>query len=127
MLSDPLSVTYNGSAKSLPARGSFEPRAGKLIASRAYGTADNEFGVVTSSWLLPAGVTRSEIILTRVTPDSDSDPFNGNWRELPNSVGLVFEANSFRYATSVDIPLLRTALLSLVDSSFQAKLISGEL
>lgn len=127
MLSDPLSVTYDGSAKSLPSRGSFDPAAGKLIASRAYATADNEFEVLNSSWLMPGAVTRSEIILTRVTPDADNDPFTGNWQRLPNSVGLVFEANSFRYATSVDIPLLRTALLALVDSSLQARLISGEM
>ena len=126
MLSDPLSITYNSVGKSLPATGSFEPAVGRLINSRRYATSDSQFEVFTSSWI-NGDVVRTEITLRRTTPDPDSDPFTGNTPALPNSVGLVFEANTLRYATSVDIPLLRTALLALVDSTLQGRLIAGEL
>lgn len=126
MLSDPLSVTYNGNAKSLPRLGSDSPVPGRIVQSRRYATPDGEFEVSTSVLSNDADVTRVEILLTRAAPDNDADPFNGLWRRLPNSVGLVYEVNNLHFNTSTDIPLLRTALLALVDSTLQGRLIGGE-
>lgn len=127
MLSDPLSVTYNSVAKSLPAVGAATPATKKLDESRCYRTADGEFEVRTLKYTDSVGMTRFEISLSRATPDSDTDPFNDSWHYLPNSFGLVYEVNDVRFATSVDIPLLRTALLALVDSTLQSRILGGEL
>jgi len=126
MLSDPLVVTYDGNAKSLP-RGHAH-RAGpiRVLGKSSYVGYDEEFAVYTQRAQLGGDVTRSEIILERVTPDPD-DPFTGNYLRLPNRVGLVFEVNNFRYATETDVPLLRAALDSLVTSTIASRLISGEL
>jgi hypothetical protein len=39
---------------------------------------------------------------------------------------LAFTTNTFGAGTSVDIPLIRSALLALVDSTLQGRLIAGE-
>lgn len=126
MFSDPLAVTYNSVAKSLPRASA--PRVGvsKQTGAGSYATSDGEFSVFTTLSLLGSQGFRSEILLGRTAPDTDG-PFIGNYQLYPNRVGLVYEYNSLRIATAVDIPLLRTALLSLVDSTFQSRLIAGEL
>jgi hypothetical protein len=43
-----------------------------------------------------------------------------------NSVTLAFTTNTFGAGMSVDIPLIRSALLALVDSTLQGRLIAGE-
>jgi hypothetical protein len=126
MFSDPLSVTYNSVAKSLARTTGTRSGVSKQLGHNVYGTADGEFQVfVTQSSLANQGV-RSEILLSRTSLDADG-PFAGNFDLYPNRVGLVYEVNSLRVATAVDVPLLRSALLSLVDSTFQSRLIAGEL
>lgn len=128
MLPDPLVVTYNGSTKNLP-RAAFE-RTGvsKLIKSSSYVTSNGEFAVTTAAYSVGKFDTRVEIVLRRVLPDSDADPFNGNNADsLGNGFGFVLEFNKFQYGTSVDLPLLRTALTSLVDSTFLGRLVGGEI
>jgi hypothetical protein len=88
-----------------------------------YSTPDREFEIKISKYRTGEGVNRYEVILGRVTPDTSI--FDGN-TSLPNRVGLVYEVNDLMYATSVDIPLLRTALLALVDSTLQGRIVGGE-
>lgn len=126
MFTDPMSVTYNGSSKTLPRSSGTRPGPKAELAKSTFRTPDGEFAVYITQTRMADDVRRSEIILERVTQDSDTDPFNSSWRSLPNRVGLVFEVNSLTYATSTDINLLRTALLALVDSTFQGKMIGGE-
>lgn len=127
MLSDPLAVTYDGVAKTLPRSTGVTSGVTKRLGVNFYRTADGEFVAKTARSLLANGSFLSSIELGRTTPDADSDPFNGDWSALPNFFGLTYTVNPVRYATSVDIPRLRTALLALVDTSLQARLISGEL
>jgi len=49
------------------------------------------------------------------------------YREVRNGFGLsiMFDAQT-RAEASVDVPKLRTAVLALVDTAFQSRLISGE-
>lgn len=125
MFSDPLVVTYNSSSKSLPRAASPFNGITKLLGTSSYATSDGEFAVKTARFSSGSSHTRSEIILSRIVPDSD--PFTGVTPDARNSVGLIFEVNDLRMGTSVDVPLIRAALLSLVDSSFQTRLYSGEL
>lgn len=128
MLSDPLSVTYNGSAKSLPRTGGSTRGVKKVLANSVYNTADGEFTVRTVHSLMGDGGHRMEITLSRRVPDPDSDPLTGATSSVwTNSVGLVYEFNDSHYQTNTDIPLLQTALLSLVDSTLRGRLLGGEI
>lgn len=120
MFSDPLAVTYSGSAKSLPRVSSADVPGGS--ASR-YRTADGEFEItITNSRI--GELTETEILFTRVQPDPDG-PFTGDYKVLPNSFGMRYIANNLRYNRS-DITSLRAALLALVDTTFESRLLGGE-
>lgn len=120
MLSEPQAVTFDGSAKSL-ARISSSPRG-------VFRTADGEFELTISNDARQRnGVARREISLARRIPDpTPSDHFD-DYREIRNVFGLFYEFDSFTRAnSSVDIPLLRTALLAYVDATLQGRIIVGE-
>lgn len=125
MLSDPLSVTYNSSVKSLARTGPSASGVKRVLSKTGYNTADGEFRVNVTQSLLGNGSERAEILLTRLQLDPDG-PFTGNYVELPNSVGLVFETNQLKYNASTDIPLLQAALTTLVDATLRGRLIGGE-
>jgi len=121
MLTDPLSVTYNSVAKSL-VRITSEP------GTTRYRTADGEFEVLIASGISSQGTNaeRRTISLSRRIPDpTPSDVFD-DFREIRNVFSLSYEFDSTRAESSVDIPLLRTALLAFVDSAMQGRLIAGE-
>jgi hypothetical protein len=126
MFSDPLSVTYNSVAKSLARSSGSFPGIRRQLAQSVYRDAAQEFSLQTGQYLMADGSNRSEIILSRLNPDSDTDPFNAGSTRLPNSVGLVFTRNSFGWNTSTDVPLLQTALTTLVDSTLRGRLLAGE-
>lgn len=122
MFTDPLSVTYNGSAKSLP-------RTRQDRTGTVYKTADGEFEVYINQ--NPpnekTGIMTSSIKLARRIPDpTPSDPFDP-WREERNAFGISYQYDVTRNQASTDHPLLRTALLALVDSTFYGRLIAGEM
>lgn len=119
MFTDPLSVTYNGSAKSLA-------RISSDQTGSVYATADGEFLATVKNSPTEDGLVRIEVLFGRNTPDPTPDPFSGGPGSVPNRVGLVYEVNPNRFYSTSEIPLLRTALLSLVDSTFQSRLIAGE-
>lgn len=127
MLSDPLSITYNSVAKSLPRSSGRLPGEVRLLGTQMYADSAGEFVAKTTRSLLADGSNRVEFLLGRTNPDTDSDPFNAGSTRLPNYVGIVYITNSSLWNTSVDVPLLRTALLSFVDSTLAGRLIGGEL
>lgn len=122
MLTDPLSVTYDGVVKSLA-------RVGVGPIDSSYATSDGEFeiSISNSPGVNPKGTAgrRIEVILTRFPPDS-TDPAFSQARFPSNSVGLVYWIDSSRSFTTADVPLLRAALLALVDTTLQGRLISNE-
>jgi hypothetical protein len=120
MLSDPLAVTYNGSAKSLPRT------SGSRLTS-SFRTADGEFQVNTwGSRMTKDGRESVSIELVRRLPDpTPSDAFDA-YRDIKNSFAVTYAFDRTRSEASVDLPRLRTALLALVDSTFEGRLISGE-
>lgn len=124
MLNDPLSVTYNGTAQSLArVSDTSGPVVKAWLGRTAFRTADGEFKVFITKNRTDDGCFRVEVLLERT--QSDSDPFNGITR-TPNRVGLVFEVNSLKYNTDVDIDRLRSALDAFVDPTIQSRLIAGE-
>jgi hypothetical protein len=126
MLPDPSSVTYNAVAKSLARGAGFFPGPVRRLGDSFYATADREFEMKIARTLMGNDVERTEILLSRTTYDNDANPHTGT-RIVPNRFGVVYEVNTSRYDTETDIPLLRTALLSFVDTSTQSKLIAGEM
>jgi len=121
MFTDPLSVTYNSSAKSLP-------RVSTRGQSSVYRTADKEFEVNISNFRAARDGRRLvQLELVRLVPDPTPDPFTSG-RMVRNSFGVTygFDADT-RAESSVDLPLLRSAVLALVDSTFAGRLITGEI
>jgi len=93
-----------------------------------YRTGDGEFEIkIFDSPYHRDGETRREIIFARRLPDPTPANVFDDYREVRNSFGISygFDTNS-RAESSVDIPLLRTALLSFVDSTLQGRIIAGE-
>jgi hypothetical protein len=125
VLTDPLAITYSGSNKSLARVAGFKPGLARTIATQRYATPDGEFEAFVSQSTMGGGIVRSELMLGRTAPDPDS-PFVGRWDPWSNRIGVCYEANSLRFNTAVDVPLLRTALLTLVDTTLQSRLIGGE-
>jgi len=121
VLTDPLSVTYNGSAKSLP-RVSLDARGS------VYRSADGEFEISISKFLPPRyGISGSGIFLARRLPDPTPSNVFDDYRVIYNTFGITygFDTNT-RAEASVDLPRLRTALLSFVDSTLEGRLVAGE-
>jgi len=120
MLSDPLAVTYNSTAKSLP-------RVSARRDRTVYRTADGEFEVtISNSPIQRNGSNGASIMLARRIPDPTPSNVFDDYREIRNAFGISYVFDATRAETSVDVPLLRTALLSLVDTTLQSRLISGE-
>jgi hypothetical protein len=122
MFTDPFAVTYNGTGLTLP----------RVEAQRdytRYKTADGEFEVVISNNLRQPSVgvaCKASIKLVRRLPDvTPSNAFDA-YRDIRNSFGISFGFDASRLETSTDIGRLRTALLALVDTTLQGRLISGE-
>jgi hypothetical protein len=121
VLTDPLSVTYDGSAKSLP-RVSLD-RRGSI-----YRTADGEFEVSISSFLPPRyGIGGTGIFLARRLPDPTPSNVFDDYRFIYNTFGVTFGYDALtRTEASDNLPKLRTALLALVDTTLMGRLIAGE-
>jgi hypothetical protein len=125
MLSDPISITYDANAKSLPRT---SPKSGgtvRLLSQSGFNTADGEFDVNIKRTENGQGRRRTEIIFSRTAPDTDG-PFVGNYPDVANSFGIILESNALSVNTSVDLPKLRTALLAFVDTTMTNRLIGGE-
>jgi hypothetical protein len=119
VFSDPFSVTYNSASLSLP-----RVEVGKRTS---YRTADGEFVVYISNSPLPsAGNEYRTISLVRSIPDPVADDAFTGERPIVNAFGIYYAFDTSQYQTSVDIPRLRTALLAVVDSTFQGRLLTGE-
>jgi hypothetical protein len=121
VFSDPISVTYDGNVLSLPRTASGKNHS-------RYNTADRLYEIFISHGT-PAqdGLVRVSIQMTRRLPDPTPSNVFDDYRDVRNIFGFSYGYDSqTRAETSVDVPRLRTALSSFVDSSLQARLISGE-
>jgi len=121
MLTDPLAVTYNSVAKSLV-------RISQGASGTRYRTADGEFEVQISKTQPKTEAWQDSVYfeLTRVLPDPTPTNAFDAFRRVTNSFGIAIRFDATRAETSVDVPLLRTALLAFVDSTLQGRLIAGE-
>lgn len=123
MLTDPLAVTYDGSSLSLP-------RIAVAGANSLYATADGsyEFSIRSLNFgSVVDGASRVDCMFTRKLPDPTPSNVFDAYRVIKNGFGLsyVFDSQT-RAETSVDIPRLRTAVLALLDSTLQGRIIAGE-
>jgi len=120
MLSDPISITYDGSSKSLP-------RVSARRVGAVYRTSDGEFEVRTSDSTVPRdGSNGASITLARRLPDPTSSNVFDDYRMITNAFTLSYSFDLTKAEASVDIPRLRTALLAYVDATLQSRLIAGE-
>jgi hypothetical protein len=103
------------------------PRVGAGRNGHVYRTSDGEFEIRISD--TPKGRDGSLgrlIWLSRVLPDPTPGNSFDDYRFIRNGFGLTYGFDVSRAESSVDIPLLRTALLSFVDSTMQNRIIGGE-
>jgi len=119
MLTDPLSVTYDGNTKSLP-----RVNAGRR--GTVYRAADGEFVMRITDLSTRDGAYGTEIKLSRRIPDPTSTNVFDDYRDITNSFGFVIAFDPTRSEASVDLPRLRTALDSFVNSTMLNRLIAGE-
>jgi hypothetical protein len=92
-----------------------------------YRSADGEFEIVISG--SPSGRTGRNFVsisLARILPDPTPGDVFDDYRFIRNEFTLSYSFDSSRAGASVDIPRLRTALLSFVDSTLQGRLLGGE-
>jgi hypothetical protein len=121
VFSDPLSVTYSGSNKQLP-------RISVAGNVSRYRTADGEFEVVITKNFPKEEPWRTvQIRLLRHVPDPTPTDVFDNYRDIVNGVSLGYSFDVTNDEVSDNLPKLRTALLSLVDSTFEGRLRGGEL
>lgn len=116
MLSDPIAVTYDSVAQSLPRSTGVSPAVRKVLGSSFYKTADGQFVAKTTRSLLSDGSYRTEITLTRVDPV----------KLVSNSVGMTFDTNSLG-ANPGDLTKLRDALNSFITPAVATRLSGGEI
>jgi len=118
MFTDPFSVTYNGSGLSLP-------RTETAKDYNRYKTADGEFEVIISNNLNQSGnngIGTASIKLVRRLPDSTPGNAFDAYRDIRNSFGFSYSFDAItRAEASIDIPRLRTALDTLVNSTLQVE------
>jgi hypothetical protein len=81
---------------------------------------------ITNSLPGSTGIQVVSISLARRLPDPTPSNVFDDYREIKNEFTLSYSFDTIRAETSVDIPRLRTALLNLVDSAFESRLIGGE-
>lgn len=119
MLSDPLSVTYDGNAKSLP-------RVSAGRGGAVYKTADGEFTMSIVDLSTRNGAFGTEIKLSRRLPDPTSGNVFDDYRDVTNSFGFVLSFDPTRSEASDNLPKLRTALDSFVSGAILNRLIANE-
>jgi hypothetical protein len=118
VFTDPFTVTYNSTAYTLP-------RTGVSKQESFYRTADGVLMLNIRNSEGRDGSRLSVIKLARRVPDPTPTDVFDPYREIINGFSLGYQFDS-TLASSSDIPLLRTALLSLVDSTLQGRLLGGE-
>lgn len=121
MLSDPISITYDGSPKSMP-RSSGSPLSRSMpVGTTYYGNLASGLLMRISQsrmqWNFPRPLDKVEFTLFEQTEETD----------YPNGAGLVFYSDPFRENTSTTIPLLDAAVRTFVDSTIRSRLVNGEL
>jgi hypothetical protein len=119
VLSDPLSISYDGSAKSLA-------RVSVKGNRTVYRTADREFEMSISKLPMERGQESFSIRFSRMAPDPTPSNAFDPYRSVVNSFELGVICDESRFETSTVVPLLRSALNSFVDSSMLNRLIAGE-
>jgi hypothetical protein len=119
VFTDPFSVTYNGTAYSLP-------RTGLTKQESFYRTADGTLALNVRNSTGKAGSRLAVIELLRRVPDPTPTDVFDPYRDIINGFSIGIRTDVTSASASTDIPLLRTALLALVDTTFTGRLIGGE-
>jgi len=103
------------------------PRIGVWKGGAKYRTSDGEFEIkILDSPVQRDGSLTRSIGLIRTLPDPTPGNAFDDFRYIRNSFMLSYGFDLSRAEASVDIPLLRTALLAYVDATLQSRIIAGE-
>jgi len=125
MLTDPMNVTVEGSARSMPRVSSSAGLPNmQLSASPRYQTADGAYSVETRRYLhRGSGTQRVEITLYKQVLDVDVNTVHDGYNRY--AAGFVFEWGPYG-PDSTTISALRSALTSYVDATLLGRLLAGE-
>lgn len=123
MLSEPVSVTIDGSAKSLPRVSVSTNRGDNQTSGSRYATADGKYSLETRQFTYRDGVRRAEIFLRKVDLDTSSSTLFDGY--VSSGFGMVFEFGPQGLGSS-EVANVRTVLSSFVDSALLNRLLGGE-
>lgn len=118
MLSDPQLITYDAVQRTLA-------RVSAASGKTSYASSDGTYRLDIGH-SHQGGQDRTEVKFTRIPPDPTPTNQFDDWRPLPNSFGFVYETNPHGFFSSVDMPLLRSALESHVTAALQLRLLGQE-
>jgi len=116
-------VTIDGSAKNLPRVGQLSAANAKQVSASTYRTSDGTYQVDVRQSVYQDGVRRAELMLRKRTLDTDSGTAYTGY--ISTGVGIVLEFGPYG-SGSADLSNVRTAVLALVDSALQGRLVTGE-
>jgi len=92
-----------------------------------YRTADGEFEIKISDQPKQRDGSMGRVVsLSRVLPDPTPGNSFDDFRTIRNTFKVSYGFDTSRAGLSVDIPLLRVALLSWLDPTLQGRILSGE-
>lgn len=118
MLSDPISVTYDGVTSTLP-------RTGQNADATSYTSPADGLEVVISGHRPRNGDHVVEFTLTHVLPDPTPADVFDPYRRVGASCTLAYRFDSSR-PTEERLAKLRTAVLAFLTPAIEARLIGGE-
>lgn len=123
MLSDPITVSYNGSSVDLARGSGVFPNTAKVISQTHYNGPNGELVLRVQHSIVTGGHRRTEILLGKRNPSTDFDPFD----RIPaaNYVGLVFITDK-NNAEPADLDLLDACIRAYVDDTLRVRIAAGE-
>jgi len=117
MFTEPITVTIDGSATSFTRISTSEEVDVRLGQFRS---ADGAYTLSINSQSMGPDLTRYEVTLMKCDLGTVLD------RMRRNGVGIVLYVDTYRDDTSTQVPLLRTAISTWLDSTLQGRVLAGE-
>jgi hypothetical protein len=123
VFTDPLAVTYDSIALSLP-------RVGAGKKGTMYRTADALYSLRFSENELQSKAKQGQrlisVELNRTLPDPTPSNVFDDYRTIRNGFGCFYITDASRAEMTDNIPKLRTALLAFLTPAIEARVLAGE-
>lgn len=122
MLSDPISMTISGVAKTLPRSAAPKGRVYTKVATSDFNTSDGEFNLKIERFV-SGDYVRTQAILRK----NDLDDLDGRGYARAESFGIVYDCIPTSDEKIANLAALRSALLTFIDTGIESRIINGEM